>query len=152
MLNGTTVTNDLTILTVEHFTLQSAYTEIAPNLRDSLVRSIHDDFRGINAEMGSEQSWWQRLMPTYVVISFVTSVVSGAEVAFALGEIFRVTPLVQAAAAVATFTINAIGFRIIAGRLWSTVDLASLYGILRIQRSSSFLTANYLTLLAMEVK
>lgn len=203
MLNGTTEMNELTILTTEHFTLQSArqlflqdmqgrstmfltivsasliaigffgnatrfgggfvvfvlalltslwvigfftfvrilqaavedviicfgiarirhrYTEIEPNLRDSLVRSIHDDFRGINVEMGSEQSWWQRLMPTYVVVSFVTSVVFGAEVAFALGEFFRVAPLVQAAAAIATFTINAIAFRIIAGRLWSSID------------------------------
>jgi hypothetical protein len=102
--------------------IRHRYTEIAPSLRDSLVRSIHDDFRGINAEMGSKQSWWQRLMPTYVVISFVTSVVSGAVVTFALSEIFRVTPLVQAAAAIATFTINVIGFRIIAGRLWSSVD------------------------------
>lgn len=102
--------------------IRHRYTEIEPNLRDSLVRSIHDDFRGINVEMGSEQSWWQRLMPTYVVVSFVTSVVFGAEVAFALGEFFRVAPLVQAAAAIATFTINAIAFRIIAGRLWSSID------------------------------
>lgn len=202
MLNETTGTNDLTILTTEHFTLQSArslclqdmqgrstmflttvsasliaigffgaathfeggfvvfvlalltslwvlgvftflrilqaavedviicfgiarirhrYTDIAPNVRDSLVRSIHDDFHGINAEMGSKQSWWQRLMPTYVVISFVTSVISGAEVAFALGEIFRVTPPVQAAGAIATFAINAFGFRIVASHLWSSV-------------------------------
>ncbi|MGA8476099.1 MAG: hypothetical protein WB681_13695 [Candidatus Cybelea sp.] len=61
-------------------------------------------------------------MPTYVVISFVTSVVSGAAVAFALGEIFRATPLVQAAAAVATFTANAVGFRIIASHLWASID------------------------------
>jgi hypothetical protein len=61
-------------------------------------------------------------MPTYVVISFVTSIVSGALVAFALSEIFRVTPLVQAAAAIATFTVNAMGFRIIASRLWSSID------------------------------
>jgi hypothetical protein len=101
--------------------IRHRYTEIAPNLRDSLVRSIHDDLRGINAEMGSEQSWWQRLTPTYVVISFVTSVVSGAAVAFALGELFRVTPLVQGAAAIATFTINGIGFRIIASRLWRSI-------------------------------
>lgn len=101
--------------------IRHRYTEIAPNLRDSLVRSIHDDFRGINAEMGSGQSWWQRLMPTYIVIAFVTSVVSGAAVGFALGEIFRVTPLVQAAAAIATFAFNSIGFRIIASRLWSSV-------------------------------
>lgn len=101
--------------------IRHRYTEIAPNVRDSLVRSIHDDFHGINAEMGSEQNWWQRLMPTYVVISFVTSVVSGAEVAFALGEILRVTPPVQAAAAIATFAINAVGFRIVASHLWSSV-------------------------------
>jgi hypothetical protein len=102
--------------------IRHRYAEIAPNLRPLLVRSINDDFRGINAEMGSDQKWWQRLMPTYVVISFVTSIVSGALVAFALSEIFRVTPLVQAAAAIATFTVNAIGFRIIASRLWSSID------------------------------
>ena len=101
--------------------IRHRYVEIAPNLRDLFVRSIHDDFRGINAEMGSEPSWWQRLMPTYVVISFVTSVIAGAEVAFALGEIFRVPPVVQAAAAIATFTINASGFRIIASRLWNSI-------------------------------
>jgi hypothetical protein len=101
--------------------IRHRYLEIAPNLSDSFVRSIHDDFRGINAEMGSDQSWWQRLMPTYVVISFVASVICGAAVGFALGEIFRVTPLVQAAAAIATFTVNAIGFRIIASRLWSSI-------------------------------
>jgi hypothetical protein len=101
--------------------IRHRYAEIAPNLRDLFVRSIHDDFRGINAEMGANQRWWQRLLPTYVVISFVTSVVSGAAVAFALGEIFRVTPLAQAAAAIATFIINAIGFRVIASQLWSSV-------------------------------
>jgi hypothetical protein len=101
--------------------IRHRYVEIAPNLSDSFVRSIHDDFRGINAEMGSDQSWWQRLMPTYVVISFVASVICGAAVGFALGEIFRVTPQVQAAVAIATFAINAIGFRIIASRLWSSI-------------------------------
>jgi hypothetical protein len=101
--------------------IRHRYAEIAPNLRDLFVRSINDDFRGINAEMGSVQSWWQRLMPTYIVISFVTGVVSGALVAFALGEIFRMPPVVQGAAAVATFTINMLGFRIIASRLWTSV-------------------------------
>ena len=101
--------------------IRHRYVEIAPNLSDSFVRSIHDDFRGINAEMGSDQSWWQRLMPTYVVISFVASVICGAAVGFALGEIFRVTPQVQAAVAIATFAINAIGFRIIASWLWSSI-------------------------------
>ncbi|MGZ3543204.1 MAG: hypothetical protein ACXWNK_19175 [Vulcanimicrobiaceae bacterium] len=61
-------------------------------------------------------------MPTYVVISFVTSVFAGAEVAFALSEISRVTPTVLAAAAIATFTINIIGFRIVTVRLWSSID------------------------------
>jgi hypothetical protein len=102
--------------------IRHRYTEIAPNLRDSFVRSIHDDFTGIYAEMGSSQNRWRRLMPTYVVIAFVTSVFAGAEVAFALGEIFRLTPTVQAVAAFATFSISAIGFRIISSRLWSSID------------------------------
>lgn len=102
--------------------IRHRYAEVAPNLRGTFVRSINDDFRGINAEMGSEQQWWQRLMPTYVVISFVTSVIAGVLVAFALSEIFGVMPLVQAAAALATFAVNAMGFRIIAGRLWRSVE------------------------------
>lgn len=102
--------------------IRHRYTEIAPGIRDSLVRSIHDDFTGIYAEMGSSHRWWQRLMPTYVVISFVTSVLAGAGVAFALGEFYRVTPTIQAAAAIATFTINVVGFRIITGHFWRTVE------------------------------
>lgn len=101
--------------------IRHRYTEIAPNVRDELVRSIHDDLTGISAEMGSNIRWWQRLTPTYVVISFVTSVVAGAEVAFALGAIFGRPPALQAAAAIATFAINALGFRIVAGRLWRNI-------------------------------
>lgn len=101
--------------------IRHRYTEIAPNLRDELVRSIHDDFAGISAEMGSSMRWWQRLTPTYVVVSFVTSVLAGAEVAFALSEIFGKPPAVQASAAIATFAVNAVGFRYIAGRLWGSV-------------------------------
>jgi len=101
--------------------IRHRYTEIAPNLRHELVRSIHDDFTGVSAEMGSSMSWWQRLMPTYVVISFVTSVLAGAQVAFALGEAFGISPSVQAAAAIATFAINAVGFRVVASRVWSSI-------------------------------
>jgi hypothetical protein len=35
--------------------IRHRYTEIAPGIRDSLVRSIHDDFTGIYAEMGSSR-------------------------------------------------------------------------------------------------
>jgi hypothetical protein len=102
--------------------IRHRYTEIAPNLGDSFVRSIHDDFTGINAEMGSGHAWWQRLMPTYVVISFVTSVIAGTVVAFTFSETTPMNTAILAAAAIAAFTINALGFRVMATHLWRVID------------------------------
>ena len=97
------------------------YTEIAPDIQPLLVRSIHDDFAGINREMGSTQEWWQKLMPTYVAISFVTSVLSGSAVAFTLSELAHATPAIEMLAAFVTFIINIMMFKALATRLWSNV-------------------------------
>jgi hypothetical protein len=101
--------------------IRHRYAEIAPDVRDLFVRSIHDDFPGIYLEMGSAQGWWQSLMPTYIGVAFVTSVLAGAAVAFSLNEIAHATLTTQMVAAVATFTINAVLFRLVALRLWSRI-------------------------------
>lgn len=101
--------------------IRHRYTEIAPDVRDLFVRSIHDDFAGIYLEMGSTQGWWQGLMPTYVGVAFVTSVLAGAAVAFCLNEIAQAPLATQIVAAVATFTINGLLFRLVAVRLWSRI-------------------------------
>lgn len=98
------------------------YTELAPDISPLLVRSTHDDFTGINWEMGSTQEWWQKLMPTYVAISFVTSVIAGSAVAFALAEIGHATLPTQLIAAVTLFVLNMLLFRRLAIPLWNNVD------------------------------
>lgn len=98
------------------------YTEIAPNLSTLLVRSIHDDYAGIDREMGSPGAWWQKLMPTYVSISFITSVLAGAVIAFVLNEISRSTLTIQMVGGVAAFGINMLFFRQLSSKLWSNVD------------------------------
>lgn len=98
------------------------YTEIAPGIAPLLVRSTHDDFRGIYSEMGSTQVWWQKLMPTYIAISFVTSVIAGAAVAFTLAEVADATLTTQMIAAVAMFLLNVLLFRRMAISLWNNVD------------------------------
>lgn len=102
--------------------IRHRYTEIAPDVRNLFVRSIHDDFAGINLEMGSTQEWWQKLMPAYIGISFVTSVLAGAAVAFTVNEVAHATLTMQMFAAVAAFAINVLLFRRLALHLWSNVD------------------------------
>lgn len=102
--------------------IRHRYTEIAPDVRDFFVRSIHDDFSGINLEIGSTQEWWQKLMPTYVGISFVTSFLGAASIAFALNEIAHATLIVQMVTALAAFVINVLFFRRLTLHLWRNVD------------------------------
>jgi len=102
--------------------IRHRYTELAPNDGRLFVRTIHDDFAGINHEMGSSGSWWQKTMPTYVVISFVTSVLAGSEVAFALGEVFHTGIAAQTMAGIATFAINVAAFRVMTVRLFKNID------------------------------
>lgn len=102
--------------------IRHRYTEIAPGVREILVRSIHDDYAGIYREMGSMAAWWQSLMPTYIGISFLTSVLAGAVVAFALSEIAHVTLAIQMAAAVAVSVTNIIVFRRLRLGLFRNVD------------------------------
>ena len=98
------------------------YTELAPDISPLLVRSTHDDFKGINFEMGSTHEWWQQLMPTYVAISFVTSVIAGSAVAFTLVEIGHVKLAMPMIAAVSVFVLNLWLFRRLAIPLWKNVD------------------------------
>ena len=101
--------------------IRHRYTELAPGIGPLLVRSTHDDFTGIYSEMGSTQGWWQKLMPTYVTISFVTSVIAGSAVAFTLAEIGHATLPIQMIAAVAVFALNLLLFRRIAIPFWNNV-------------------------------
>jgi len=102
--------------------IRHRYTELSPNDQPLFVRTTHDDFAGINHEMGSTNEWWQKLMPAYVVISFVTSVLAGSEVAFALGEVFHVTIVAQAVGGIATFIINLSVFRHMVIRFFKNID------------------------------
>lgn len=102
--------------------IRHRYTELSPSVAPLFVRTTHDDFAGMNHEMGSTDSWWQQLMPTYVVVSFVTSVLAGSEVAFALGQLLHASIAAQTAAGIATFLINAIVFRAMTIRLFKNVD------------------------------
>lgn len=98
------------------------YTEIAPDLSKLLVRSTNDDYLGIDREMGSTGEWWQKLMPTYVSISFVTSVLAGAAVVFVLNEAAHATLTIQMVGGVVAFSINFLFFRQLSVKLWSNVD------------------------------
>lgn len=102
--------------------IRHRYTEIAPDLSKLFVRSTHDDYAGINREMGSTGEWWQRLMPTYVSISFVTSVLAGAAFAFVLNEVAHAALTIQMVGGVAAFSINTLFFRQLSFKLWSNVD------------------------------
>ncbi len=61
-------------------------------------------------------------MPTYVSISFVTSVLAGAAFAFVLNEVAHATLTIQMVGGVVAFSINTLFFRRLSFKLWSNVD------------------------------
>ena len=93
-----------------------------PDLSELFVRSTHDDYFGIHREMGATGEWWQKLMPTYVSISFLTSVLAGAVIAFVLNEVVHLTLTMQMVGGVLAFSINIVCFRQLSSKLWSNVD------------------------------
>lgn len=54
------------------------YTEIAPEVSNYFVHSIHDDLPGVMPDMAMKSSWWQPLATTAGTILVVNSILAGA--------------------------------------------------------------------------
>ncbi|HEX3368247.1 MAG TPA: hypothetical protein VHS56_01610 [Candidatus Cybelea sp.] len=103
--------------------IRHRYTEIEPSLQDRFVRSIHDDLRGLSADMGGGNArWWQGLMPTQSLVSFVASVIAGAEAAIIVTITVHAPLLVVAVSGILAGAINVLLFTRLTTKVWKNLE------------------------------
>jgi hypothetical protein len=98
------------------------YTEIEPSMKERFVRSIHDDLWGMRADMGGADAWWQGLMPTQSLVSFIASVIAGAEVAVIVTTGSHAALFVAVVSGFAAGAINMLLFTRLAVKVWKNVE------------------------------
>ena len=86
--------------------IRHRYLELQPALEGMFVRSIHDDLTGLQEEMGASRAWWQFLMPTTTAVSFVDSVVGGADLSVILSASLHVSLMIAVVAGVLGGVLN----------------------------------------------
>ena len=101
--------------------IRHRYVELQPALEGTFVRSMHDDLTGLQEEMGASRAWWQYLMPTTTVVSFVDSVVAGADVSVILSVTFRLSLIFAVFAGLLASLINMMALTLISRRLWASL-------------------------------
>lgn len=102
--------------------IRHRFTQIAPETAQLFVRSIHDDYAGMIAEERVSERWWQVLMGSGTLVSFVTSVVAGAEVAFVCDALFHASLFVSIVAGFVSGVINLAAFSILSVQFWRRVN------------------------------
>lgn len=102
--------------------IRHRYTEIEPSMRDRLVRSIHDDLPGLNAETGGANTRWQGLMPTQSLVSFLASVIAGAEVAVIVTVASHATLRVAAVSGIVAGAVNVLLFTRLTAKVWEKLE------------------------------
>jgi hypothetical protein len=101
---------------IRHF-----YVEVAPEIADYLVGSIHDDAASGMQGMGLRWSRWQPFMSIVALISMVNSVIAGVLaaliVAWSTGAAIPAVFVVGLAVGLAVFGCHlAVGMRVISNR------------------------------------
>jgi hypothetical protein len=99
--------------------IRHRYVELIPGLQDVLVRSIHDDLDGIRSEAGAGDQWWQGLMPTQSLVSFVVSVVGGCEVAVMLSLLVHLFFAGSVLVGIAVCIINLSVLTRVSSKVWA---------------------------------
>lgn len=98
------------------------YMEIEPAVSDRFVRLIHDDLRGLRADTGAANAWWQGLMPTQSLVTFVSSVIAGAEVAVIVTAAAHATLLVAVVLGILAGAINVLLFTKLTAKVWENLE------------------------------
>lgn len=102
--------------------IRHRYTEIEPSLRDRFVRSIHDDLRGLKADIGGTNARWQGLLPTQSLVSFVASAIAGAEVAIIVTAAAHASLVVAVVSGIVAGAINVLLFTKLTGKVWENLE------------------------------
>jgi len=102
--------------------IRHRYLELQPALEGVFVRAIHDDLTGLQEEMDASRAWWQSLMPVTTVVSFVDSVVVGADLSVILSASLHVSLMLAVIAGVLAGVLNMIVLTLISASLWAGLE------------------------------
>jgi hypothetical protein len=85
---------------IRHF-----YVELAPQVKDYFILSIHDDEAGAHGNMGMRMSWWQLFLTTAGMIAVIDSILAGAFAGLLLYQLFASPLLLCLGAAIVIFLL-----------------------------------------------
>jgi hypothetical protein len=98
------------------------YLEIAPQMRDYLILSDHDDTASMLKEMGQARSGWQMFMTTAGMVGTVNSVIGGVVVGVIALSLLQTTPPVSVIAGLVAFVVLLGLHMLYQARRWREVD------------------------------
>jgi hypothetical protein len=85
---------------IRHF-----YVELAPQVKDYFILSIHDDEAGAHGNMGMQMSWWQLFLTTAGMIAVIDSILAGAFAGLLIYQLFASPLLLCLSAAIVIFLL-----------------------------------------------
>ncbi len=85
---------------IRHF-----YVELAPQVKDYFILSIHDDEAGTHGNMSMQMSWWQLFLTTAGMIAVINSILAGAFTGLLIYQLFASSLLPCLSAAIVIFLV-----------------------------------------------
>jgi hypothetical protein len=111
-----------TIVAFEIARIRHRYIELVPEMANRITRTVHDDIAGLQAEMGGASSWWQVLMPTQSLITFIVSIIAAVELALILTAVFHLSPIGAVIGGLVGGLLNLLLLTRISKAIWNRVQ------------------------------
>lgn len=102
---------------IRHF-----YVELAPEVKDYFILSIHDDDAGAHSNMCMEMSWWQLFLTTSGMIAVIDSLLAGAFTGLLIYQLFAWPLLPCLSAAIVIFLVVLIAHQRYQWVCWRRAD------------------------------
>jgi hypothetical protein len=102
---------------IRHF-----YVELAPQVKDYFILSIHDDEAGVHGNMGMQMSWWQLFLTTAGMIAVIDSLLAGAFTALLLYQLFGSPLLPCLSIAIVIFLVVVVAHQRYQWGCWRQAD------------------------------
>jgi hypothetical protein len=102
---------------IRHF-----YVELAPQVKDYFILSIHDDEAGAHGDMQMQMSWWQLFLTTAGMIAVIDSLLAGAFAGLLLYQLFASPLLPCVSAAIVIFLVVLLAHQRYQWRCWRRAD------------------------------
>jgi hypothetical protein len=102
---------------IRHF-----YVELAPQVKDYFILSIHDDEAGAHSNMGMQLSWWQLFLTTAGMIAVIDSLLAGAFAGLLIYQLFASPLLLCLSVAIVIFLVVLVAHQRYQWLSWRRAD------------------------------